>query len=265
MRVCCIALDCQAQDWNANLSQALEGIRRAAAEGAELCVLPEMWPTSFCAEFTPEAQAFTGQALEQVALLTGELGIFVAGSAYGPVIEGRPTNRMHLHGDGELVWMYDKGHLFSPTAEHLSFAPGPEPPAAVETRLGKLAGIVCYDLRFPRWVRPSILQGAQVLLVCAQWPEARTSHWRALVLGRAVEGQCFVVACNRSGTTLVGRRQLELTFPSSSLIVDPEGNILAEGNPDTPIIHAALDLEKVSEQRRLLPVQKDERLPGSPT
>jgi predicted amidohydrolase len=127
--------------------------------------------------------------------------------------------------------------------------------------LGKLSGIVCYDLRFPAWVRPPILAGAQVLLACAQWPVVRTSHWRALVLGRAVEGQCFVVACNRSGTALIGRRQMELNFPGSSLIVDPEGNVLAEGDESTPLIYADLDLAKVEEQRRLLPVQKDERRP----
>ncbi len=261
MRVCCIALDCQAQDWNANLGSALERLREAARAGAELCVLPEMWPTSFGAEFDQAAEDFTGQALARVAALSGELGIFVAGSAYGPVIEGRPTNRMHLFADGELIWSYDKGHLFSPTAEHLSFAQGPEPPTAVETRLGPLSGIVCYDLRFPAWVRQPILAGAQVLLVCAQWPLARTSHWRALVLGRAVEGQCFVVACNRSGTALVGRRKMELNFPGSSLIVDPEGNVLAEGDPDTPLIFADIDLALVEDQRRILPVQKDERRP----
>ncbi|MFT4647210.1 MAG: omega-amidase [Glaciecola sp.] len=261
MRVCCIALNCQAQDWKANLRSALERLREAARAGAQLCVLPEMWPTSFCQEFDPAAEAFTRTSLEQVAALSGELGIMVAGSAYGPVLDGRPTNRMHLFADGELVWFYDKGHLFSPTGEHLSFAPGPQPPTAIETRLGPMSGIVCYDLRFPAWVRPPILAGAQVLLVCAQWPISRTSHWRALLMGRAVEGQCFVVACNRSGTALIGRRRMELNFPGSSLIIDPEGNVLAEGDESTPMIFADLDLTLVEEQRRILPVQKDERTP----
>ena len=99
------------------------------------------------------------------------------------------------------------------------------------------------------------------MLVCAQWPVARTSHWRALAVGRAVEGQCFVVACNRSGIAKVGRRKMELHFPGSSLIVDPSGNVLAEGDEDTPLIYADIDLALAEEQRRILPVQKDERRP----
>jgi len=80
-------------------------------------------------------------------------------------------------------------------------------------------------------------------------------------MGRAVEGQCFVVACNRSGTALVGRRKMELHFPGSSLIVDPSGNVLAEGDADERLIYADIDLALAKEQRRILPVQKDERQP----
>ena len=93
----------------------------------------------------------------------------------------------------------------------------------------------------------------------AQWPASRASHWRALVCGRAAELQAFVVAANRTGTDLVGRRRLELSFAGNSLIAGPDGGVLAEGHGEEGLVEAELDLDGLRTLRRAVPVREDER------
>ncbi len=259
MRVSCLQLNPQAGDPAGNLAQAQEALRQAAAGGAELWLLPEMWASSFCAEVTDPVMASTQLALENLARLSGELGISIAGSAYGPRGAQKPSNRFHLFEDGREVYSYEKGQLFSPTAEHLSFSAGASPPGLVESRLGKLYGVICYDLRFPLWVRPAQRAGAQVMMVVAQWPKERADQWTALAIGRAVEGQCFVVACNRRGKAVIGRRKMELEFPGNSIVVDPSGAVLAQGGAGDLLVDAELDLGLVNAMRKSVPVFRDER------
>lgn len=242
----------------ANLAEVESGLREAARAGVRLVCLPEMWPTSFC-DVEPGILAASAAALARVRQLAGELGLLVCGSAFGEAGGGRPTNRLHVLDGGREILGYDKVHLFSPTAEAESFSAGAEPPATVTTDLGALSGVVCYDLRFGRLLRVPYLAGAEVLVVPAQWPTPRASHWRALVLGRAVEAQAFVVACNRLGTDLVGRRRLELVFPGNSLIADPHGRALAEGDGRRGLVVARLDLSEARRLRARVPVRRDER------
>ncbi len=262
MRVSCLQIDPQASDPDGNLRQVEQALRAAAAEGDQLCLLPEMWPTSFRRDVDDTAIEQTQTALQCLAQWTRELDLMVGGSAYGSRAEGPPSNRFHLFDRGEEIAFYEKGHLFSPTAEHLSFSAGDLPPQRVSTRLGPMHPVICYDLRFPEWVRHAARDGSQVMLVCAQWPHPRTQHWRALAIGRAVESQCFVVACNRRGEELIGRRQKRLSFPGNSIIVGPGGEVLAEGTPEREAIRAELDFEGLHELRRILPVWKDERREG---
>ncbi|MEZ5976359.1 MAG: nitrilase-related carbon-nitrogen hydrolase, partial [Planctomycetota bacterium] len=243
MRVACLQLDPRVGQFEENREGAYALVQQAARAGAELALLPEMWPTSFCAEVDAPVWAASETSLEAARGWTREFGLSLAGSAYGPGTGGRPSNRFHYLEDGVEVGGYDKGHLFSPTAEHLSFTAGDAPPEVIPSRFGPLHGIVCYDLRFPHWVRPAQRAGSRVMLVVAQWPHPRAAQWRGLVIGRAIEGQCYVVACNRRGSEKIGRRQMALDFPGASLIVDPLGNVLAEGSDEDPMIQAELDLE----------------------
>jgi predicted amidohydrolase len=261
MRAAAFQFDVRRGDVAANLAAVERGLDAAAERGIELVVLPEMWPTSFVADGDPrEWQRETDAALARVQELSRELDLVVAGSASG-ASEGRaPRNRLTVFARGERVLVYDKLHLFSPTAEAESFSAGDALPPTVATRLGKLAGIVCYDLRFALTLRAPFRDGAEILVVPAQWPAARAAHWHALVCGRAAELQAFVVAANRTGTDLVGRRRLELAFPGNSLIAGPDGVPLAEGEGQDGLIVAELELERVRALRRAVPVRDDERL-----
>lgn len=262
--VASIQLDLSREHPERNLARALRGLEDAAARGVALAVLPEMWPTSFEPSAGDEALARTDRALDEVARASERLGLVVCGSAYGRPAgsrggSARLANRAHVFDRGERVASHDKVHLFSPTAEPLAFEPGRLPPPVVETSVGRVAPLVCYDLRFPELARAAFRAGAEILAVSAQWPASRASHWRALVLGRAVEGQWYVVATNRTGRDVVGRRALELSFPGNSLVVDPHGEVVAEGREADDLVVGEVDLDVVRALRGAVPVARDER------
>ncbi|MBL8860118.1 MAG: hypothetical protein JNL28_16530 [Planctomycetes bacterium] len=260
MRVAAFQFDVRADDVDHNLSEVERGLRDAARQGCELVVLPEMWPTSFAGGAVPIAQSLaeTERALECVAGWTRVLGLVVCGSALGRA-GALPTNRWHAVADGRVVASYDKVHLFTPTAEEASFSAGDAPPVCVDTRAGRIGGVVCYDLRFPEVARALFHAGVAVMAVSSQWPTTRAAHLEALCAGRAVESQCFVVACNRTGRAHIGRRQLELEFPGRSRIVDPEGRVVACAGSDAGLVSAEIDLAVARTLRVRVPVAKDAR------
>jgi omega-amidase len=262
MRVAALQFDVRRGEPAANLEQVERGLRAACAGGVELIVLPEMWPTSFPdsdADMARELSA-TRSALARLTALTDELGLMVCGTSFGTDNDSStPPNRLHLLDGGRTLATYDKVHLFSPTAETEIFSAGAQPPATVATRLGRIAGLICYDLRFPEITRLPWHANAELVCIPAQWPVARATHLRALAVGLAVSGQCFVIAANRTGRETVGRRELVLDFPGNSLVVDPNGTVLAEGTGAAGLITADCDLGLCAELRRRVPVARDLR------
>ncbi len=262
MRVAALQFDVRRGDVAANLESVIRGLREAAERGVELVVLPEMWPTSFAdlGERPDELLGASADAVEAVRALSGELDLLVAGSAYGPRAgDALPPNLFELFEAGERRLAYEKVHLFSPTAEDQLFTPGDAAPPTVATRLGRVAGLICYDVRFPEIARIPFRDGADLLLVPAQWPTPRAHHWGALLAARAIESQCFVVGANRTGAEVVGRRRLELVFPGNSQVVDPHGAVLAEGDGTAGLVIADLDLDRARRLRARVPIAKDER------
>lgn len=246
-------------DAAANLAAAERGLRAAADAGARLVVLPEMWPTSFPPEGgTPARLDETDAAWERVRELSRELELVVAGSGFGRTGD-LPSNRMLVLDRGEVASAYDKVHLFSPTAEGATFAAGATPPPVTATSVGRVCAVVCYDLRFAGLLDAPWRAGFDHLLVSAQWPVPRIAHWRALVVARAVERQCFVVASNRTGFAEVGRRRLPLEFPGASLVVSPHGAVLADAGAAEATAWADLDLGEARAYRTRIPLHKDER------
>jgi predicted amidohydrolase len=113
--------------------------------------------------------------------------------------------------------------------------------------------VICYDIRFPEWIRTYALQGMKVLFVPAQWPNPRLQHWRQLLIARAIENQMYVVACNRVG--FGGGSE----FFGHSLVIDPWGEVIAEGSEREEVVQAQIDLALVDEVRSRIPVFTDRR------
>lgn len=163
------------------------------------------------------------------------------------------TNTMYVvHRNGNIVCEYSKLHLFQLMDEHMYLQAG-ETMGLFSLDGTTCAGVICYDIRFPEWIRAHALHGAEVLFVVAEWPLSRLHHWRTLLTARAIENQCYVVACNRAG------KDPNNEFAGHSLIIDPWGNILAEGDEQETVIVANIDINEVQDVRARIPIFADRR------
>ncbi|MEW5720676.1 MAG: nitrilase-related carbon-nitrogen hydrolase, partial [Chloroflexota bacterium] len=140
-----------------------------------------------------------------------------------------------------------------PMLDEPKFLVGGDDAPVFDARFGKFALAVCYDLRFPELWRHYALAGARLIFIPAEWPQKRIAHWRALLPARAIENQFFIAGCNRVGTSK-GE-----TFGGNSLIVDPRGEILAQGDARGALLIAQIDLDLVDKVRAQVPVFRDRR------
>jgi omega-amidase len=255
MRVALLQMDIVLGEPEENRRRAEARIRAAAAGGASLVVLPEMWTTGYCLD---RIAALADRDLEPTAgllsSLAKELGIWlVGGSIANRGADGRVRNTALAHGpDGTLLATYEKVHLVPMMNEHLWLAPGDR--VVTFSLAGVTAGLsICYDLRFPELFRQMALAGAHLLFVPAEWPSARLHHWRILLQARAVENQCYVIACNRVG------RDSDNAFPGHSTVISPWGEVLAEGEAEEATVTATIDVHAVSGIRERVPVFRDRR------
>ena len=126
-------------------------------------------------------------------------------------------------------------------------------PGSGPRRWGPVGLTICYDLRFPELFRTMALAGAVLFLTAAQWPVRRVEAWLLLARARAVENELIVAACNRVGN------DGQVEFPGRSLVVDPWGKTLVEGDDQERLLIAQADLREVRKARRYLTVYQDRR------
>ena len=154
--------------------------------------------------------------------------------------------------NGDQAGIYSKLHLFKLMDEHLYLAAGKEK-GLFSLDDHKFAGLICYDIRFPEWVRAHALHGVEAMFIVAEWPIQRLEHWRALLIARAIENQCFVIACNRAGSDPNNK------FAGHSMVIGPWGDVIAEGGEGEEILLAEIDLDEVKEARGKIPIFADRR------
>ncbi|SEG42610.1 Predicted amidohydrolase [Actinacidiphila yanglinensis] len=233
-----------------------------AQAGADLVVLPELWPVgAFAAErFAAEAEPVEGgPTAEAMAAAARDAGVWLhAGSVVERDPEGSLFNTSLVFGpDGELRGAYRKIHRFGfDQGEAALMAPG-ERVVGVRHPEAVLGLATCYDLRFPELFRLLVDDGAEILVVPAGWPARRLAHWRVLVQARAVESQAYVLACGTAGTH-AGVEQA-----GHSMVVDPWGTILCEGGTGEEVLTVDLQPSLVASTRAEFPVLRD-RLLGLP-
>lgn len=234
-----LQFDVQLGDIAANLAQVKRGLSRLAPHSPAIIVLPELWATGFAYRRLPELARRTPDILLSLQELAAQYEILLAGS-----LPERRTknsylyNTLYITGPGGLIGSSRKRHLFSPMQEDKHLYPGNNP-QPIDTPLGRMAGLVCYDLRFPELARSHAARGAAVLLISAQWPSVRKEHWRILVQARAIENQLFVVAANRCGTDRSGNGT---TYAGHSMVVGPDGDIILEAGEKEEQQTASIDI-----------------------
>lgn len=257
-------------DKGANLASAEHWIETAAARGARLVALPEMFNCyGRPADMLAAAEPIDGATCRRMSALAARLQItLVAGSMPEQSDRhDRVYNTSLLFGpDGSLLATYRKIHLFDvdlpgrvAQRESSWSLPG-DALAVTHTACARVAQAICYDLRFPELFRELSARGMEILVV----PSAFTlttgrDHWELLLRARAVENQVFVLAPAQYGTHAPG----QTSFGRSS-IIDPWGTPLAVAADGEGLAMAEIDLARLAEIRRQLPVLTHRRIPLAP-
>lgn len=251
-------------DREANVDRACEFVGRAADDGADFVLLPEVF--SFVADashWRAAAEPIPGPTTERLAAIARDRQIHILG---GSIIEELPGNELSgqercantsflIGPTGDLIATYRKMHLFSVTLpDGVTFdetdytVPG-ERPVIASTGMGPVGMTICYDLRFPELYRALMILGAGIVTV----PSAFTAftgkaHWKELLRARAIENQQFMLAPNQVGTAMTGVESY-----GHSMVVDPWGTVLAEAGEEEGLLAVEIDTDRIDEVRKRLP------------
>lgn len=240
------------EDKKANLEMLKKKIE-SISEKTEVVILPEMFSTGFSMKPEIFAEKMDGETIQWMKRISSERKIIITGSI---IIEenGNYFNRLiWMLPNGELGF-YDKRHLFAFGDEHAHYKAGNKKLIA-SVKGWKINLQVCYDLRFPVWARqaPGNLENKYDLLIyVANWPEKRSTAWKALLQARAIENQCYVAGVNR-----VGEDGNKIYYSGDSMVVDTLGEIIYQKNKEEDIFTYTLQKEKVEETRNHFPFWKD--------
>jgi deaminated glutathione amidase len=240
-------------DKGRNLETADRLVRRAAAEGAQLVVLPEKWPVlGTGSDLREGAEPLDGSAVAR------ELGIDLVAGSVSERVAGEEKLRntsLHVGPDGDVRATYRKVHMFDVEVDGTAYReseheePGDEPVLSATADGVELGLTVCYDLRFPELYRILAVRGARIITIPSAFTLATTrDHWEVLLRARAIENQAFVVAPNQIGEHAAGLRS-----GGRSMIVDPWGLVLALAPDEETVITAELDFDRQADIRRRLP------------
>ena len=237
-----------------NFSKVEELVSKAVSDKPDIIVLPELWSTGYDLSRLDEiGDTNAEKSIAFLSRLAKKNDVNIVGGSIAKHHNGEVTNTMLVFKrNGELVHEYSKAHLFRLMNEEKFLVSGNEKSHFTLEEL-PCAGFICYDIRFPEWLRLHAVEGAQVLFVPAEWPKQRTDHWRALLISRAIENQCYVIACNRVGA------DPDNTFGGHSLIIDPWGTIIAEAGEEEVILTGSIDEEELSSIRSRIPIFEDRR------
>lgn len=253
-----------------NIKKADSLVREAAANGANIVLLPELFERQyFCQERRYDYYEYASSVEENTAVnhfkkLAGELGLVMPISFYE-----KDGNRIFntvamLDADGSVMGLYRKTHIPDDHyyQEKFYFTPGDTGFKVWDTRYGRIGVGICWDQWFPEAARSMAILGAEMLL----YPTAigsepilnvdSSSHWRRVMQGHAAANLMPVIAANRIGIETVepceenGSQSSSLCFYGSSFITDATGEIIADGSRDREeILYAEFDLEAIGKDR----------------
>ena len=235
------------EDIDANLNMFGEKIR-SINEPVDIIVLPEMFSTGFSMNPALLFETMDGMAVAWMKAIASETNAVITGSLIIKENDNYYNRLVWMRPDGSYE-TYDKRHLFSMAGEEKVFSSGNEK-LIVEVKGWKICPMVCYDLRFPVWIRN--VENYDLLLFVANWPDKRIEHWRKLLQARAIENQCFVVGVNR-----VGLDGNEIPYTGHSMFVNSQGEIQTEIIDENKIEIITLNDESLIITRRYMPFLND--------
>jgi N-carbamoylputrescine amidase len=255
---------------------AVRAAKDAARSGAQLIVLPELYHAPyFCQTTDPNeferAEPLDGPSVVAMAEVARDHQVVVA----VPMFEKRSVGLYHnslviLGPDGSRLGLYRKMHIpHDPQFEEkFYFAPGDLGFRPVDTPVGRLGPLICWDQWFPEAARLQALAGAQILLYPtaigwlqsekAELGAAQLDAWKTMQRSHAIANGVFVVAVNRIGVEHQGDRSIE--FWGHSFVCDPSGVVVAEAGEGEQTLLVEIELAQIAEQRRWWPFLRDRRI-----
>jgi N-carbamoylputrescine amidase len=260
-----------------NVGAALDGIHRAASEGAQIVCLPELFRTLYFCQTEDHAnfdlaEPVPGPTTEALAGLARKLEVVIVGSVFERRAAGLYYNTAAvLDADGRLAGTYRKMHIPDDPLyyEKFYFTPGDLGFRSIPTRFGPVGTLVCWDQWYPEAARLTTLLGAAILVypTAIGWhPSEKSEHgpaqldaWRTIQRAHAIANGVYVAAINRVGHE--GPLGGGIEFWGSSFVCDPFGQVLAEGSSTAPdVLVVECDLTRLETVRRHWPFLRDRRV-----
>lgn len=217
----------------------------------DIIVLPEMFSTGFTMNPKQLAELNGGEALQWMLQMAKTKNCVIVGSVAVKENEVFYNRLYWVLPDGE-VYHYDKRHLFQMGKEHQHYSAGNKK-LMITYKGWRICPLICYDLRFPVWSRNTESETYDLLMYVANWPEARSYHWKQLLIARAIENQTYVVGVNRIG--LDGNN---INHSGDSMMINPRGEIMSsiqvhEDKTET----LTLSYQYIHEYRTVFPALSD--------
>jgi omega-amidase len=253
VKVVAVQYDIRWEDRKASHARVRELVSGAGLEKGALVVLPEMFDVGFSMD---TAATDPGEPSASEVFLSGlsrEFGVGILAGVVARTGDGRFANEaVCFDGEGKLISRYRKMQPFTPPGEHVHY-PGGTTRVSFEWDGVKVAPFICYDLRFPELFRPAARNGAELIVVVANWPDKRSEHWVRLLQARAIENQAYVLGVNRCGS------DPRFKYDGRSSLFDPHGKAVFEADGREQVLTGEVDGQEVRRWREEFPALRDVR------
>ena len=225
-----------------------DGLFNEASSESDVLVLPEMFSTGFTMASREVAEPMDGPTVSWMRERAAARGQTLCGSV---VIEDQDDyyNRFIWAAPDGSITHYDKRHLFRMADEHRHYREGETRPV-LELNGWRILPLVCYDLRFPVWLRNA--DDYDVLLCVANWPAARRVAWQTLLKARAIENLSYAVGVNR-----IGVDDNQINYSGDSAVYDFAGGVLVELGDQPQVANVSLDPHALRDHRDAFPAWRD--------
>ena len=252
MRVASVQLKVVEESKDKALEHASQMIRQC--QGADLILLPELWPVGFMSfdRYRNEAETQEGPTLTLLRALAKELSCYLHTGSFVEKRGNRLFNSsFFLNPTGQILGSYQKIHLFTYQSQEAEILTPGTSVTVISTELGNFGLATCYDLRFPELFRKMLDQGAEFFLISSAWPSPRLEHWLLLNRTRALENLSCLISSNCAGTNRGTQ------YIGHSLAVDPMGQIIAGSHEEECVVWAEVNRDMVLKARAEFPALKD--------
>ena len=266
-------------DCDSNMDALLADIRAAASAGAELILLPELHNSDYFCQLEETAnfdlaEPVPGPSTARLATVAAETGIVIIASLFEKRAAGLYHNTaVVLDSDGSIAGKYRKMHIPDDPGyyEKFYFTPGDLGFRPIETSLGKLGVLVCWDQWYPEAARLMALAGAELLVypTAIGWDhrddeeerQRQLDAWMTIQRGHAVANGLPVLACNRTGIEADPSGEGPgIDFWGNSFVAGPQGELITRGGIENQLLLAEVPMQRCEEVRRIWPFLRDRRI-----